>query len=147
MKHQQFKNAIGTFAAAALILWLTTCATQTSNAADTSMEEALLSSGFKVKTAATAEQRNQLRTLPDNRFEMVKQGDATYYLYADKREGRLFAGDKWAYRAYVGYVKNHRLREQGAFVFTVDPSNKANNKTIVVWRGWEPFPQWSHAHY
>jgi hypothetical protein len=140
---KQFKNLIGTCAAAAAILWLAACATQTSNVAATSMEGALLSAGFKVKTATTAEQRNQLRTLPDNRFEMVKQGDATYYLYADKRERRLYAGDQWAYRAYVGYVKNNQLREEGAFVFEVDPSNKANNKTVVVWHGWGPFPEWS----
>jgi hypothetical protein len=143
---KQFKNSIVTCAAAAAILWLAAGATQSSNAADTRMEGALLSSGFKVKRAATAEQHNQLRALPDNQFEMVKQGGETYYLYADKRENRLYAGDKWAYRAYLGYVKNNRQREQGAFVFPVDPSNKSDNKRIVVWHGWDPFPDWSHAH-
>jgi hypothetical protein len=139
---KQFKNLIATCAATAAILWLAACATQTGNVADTSMEGALLSAGFKVKAATTAEQRNHLRTLPDNRFALVKEDGNTYYLYADKREGRLFAGDQWAYRAYINNVKNNRLREQGAFVFEVDPSNRADNRTVVIWHGWSPFYEW-----
>ena len=142
MKLQQLKNLIGAFAAAAVMLWLGACATQTSNVADTSMESALLTAHFKVKTATTAEQRNHLRTLPDNRFTMVKQGSETYYLYADKKDGRLYAGDHWAYLAFVNNEKNNRLRQQGAFVFETDPSNRADNRTVVIWHGWSPFQQW-----
>lgn len=142
MKHQQFKNVIATFAAAAIMVWLGACATQTSNVADGSMEGALRSAGFKVRPATTAAQRNQLRNLPDHRFTTVKQGSETYYLYADKSHDRLFAGDHWAHQAYVNNIKNNRLRKQGAFVDEVDPSDRVNNKTIVTWHGWAPFPEW-----
>ncbi len=121
------------------MLWPGACATQTGNVADTSMEQALLTAHFKVKTATTVEQRNHLRTLPDNRFTTVKQGGETYYLYADKSHGRLYAGDHWAYQAFVNNIKNNRLRQQGAFVFETDPSNRANNKTVVIWNDWSPF--------
>jgi hypothetical protein len=139
---KQFKNLIATCAAAAAIFWLAACATQTSNTADTDIAGALLAAGFKVKTATTAAQHHQLRNLPDNRFTVVKQGSETYYLYADKRQGRLFAGDHWAYQAYVNNIKNNRLRKQGAFVDEVDPSDRANNRTIVIWHDWSPFQQW-----
>jgi hypothetical protein len=142
MKHHQFKNLIGAFAAAALVLWLAACATETSNVADTDVGGALLMAGFKVKTSTMAEQRNHLRTLPDNRFAMVKEDGTTYYLYADKRQGRLYVGDQWAYRAYINNVKNNQLRKQGAVVFEVDPSNRADNRTVVVWHGWSPFHEW-----
>ena len=138
----QFKNLIGTFAAAAAILWLAACATQTSNVASTDVGGALITAGFKVKTATAVEQRNQLRTLPDNQFTTVKQGSDTYYLYADKSQGRLYAGDHWAYRAFVNNIKNNRLRKQGAFVDEVDPSDRANNRTVVIWHDWSPFQQW-----
>jgi hypothetical protein len=142
MKLQQFKNLMCALAAAAVTLWLGACATQTSNVADTSMERALLAAHFKVQTATTVEQRNHLRSLPDDRFAVVKEGGETYYLYADKKDGRLYAGDHWAYQAFVNDKKNNRLRKEGAFVFETDPSNRADNRTVVVWHDWSPFQQW-----
>jgi hypothetical protein len=142
MKYQQFKNIIGAFAFAALIFWLPACATQTSNVADTGMGQALLVAGFKVRPATTAGQHNQLRALPDNRFTIVKQDGEIYYLYADKSQGRLYAGDHWAYRAFINNEKNNELRQRGAFVFERDPSNRADNRTVVIWHGWSPFQQW-----
>lgn len=144
MKAKQFKNLIGAFAAAAIILWQGACATQTSNVAgaDTSMEQALLAAHFKVRSATTVEQRQELRNLPDNRFGIVKQGGETYYLYADKKDGRVYAGDHWAYQAFINDKKNDRLRKEGAFVFETNPSNRADNRTVVVWHDWSPFQQW-----
>jgi hypothetical protein len=142
MKHLQFKNLIGAFAAAAVMVWLGACATQTSNVTGTDVGAALVTAGFKVRPATMAEQRSHLTTLPDNRFAMVKEDGKTYYLYADKSQGRLYVGDHWAYQAYINNVKNNRLREQGAFVYEVDPSNKADNRTVVIWHGWSPFQQW-----
>ena len=81
-------------------------------------------SGFRVSNATTAEQRRQIRTLPDNQFTEVRQGSTSYYLYPDKRENRLFAGDHWAYRAYLGYVHNRKLREKGVFVWEVRPADR-----------------------
>ncbi len=142
MKHQQLKNLISVFAVVATVLWLGACVTQTSNVADTNMDGALLAAGFKSRPAVTPAQRQQLRALPDNRFTRVKQGSQTYYLYPDKNQGRLFAGNEWAYRGFVNNAKNNELRKQGAFVFETDPSDPANPRPIVIWHGWSPFPEW-----
>ena len=113
--------------------------------ADTQMERALLNSGFKVKTADTAARRAQMRRLPDNQFIMVKQDGKIYYLYADKKDNRLYAGDQYAYRAYEKFVRDNQLRAQGVFVRPLRFDNKSDNKTIEVWQGWEPFPAWKSA--
>jgi hypothetical protein len=140
------KKLIRMLATTASILLLPLCATQASNsnndAADTDMEKALVNSGFKVRPATTSSQRAQLRRLPDSQFEEVKQNGNTYYVYADKKDGRLYVGDHWAYQAYQGYLKNKKLRKDGAFVWEVHPGDKANNKTIEVWNGYPPFRDW-----
>lgn len=142
MKIRKLKNLIGIFAAVALTSSLGVGVVQANAVADTKMEQALLTAHFKVRPATTAGQRNQLRNLPDNRFAVVKQGGETYYLFADKKDGRVFAGDHWAYQAFMNNKKNNRLRKEGAFVFEVDPNNRADNRTVVVWHGWSPFQQW-----
>jgi hypothetical protein len=142
MKQDQFKQLFATLAAAVLILFAPGCATQGNDVADTEVERALLNSGFKVRDARTAEQREHFRRMPDNQFTMVKQPENTYYLYPDKRDNRLYVGDQWAYRAYQGYVKNKHLRAQGVFVWEVNPSDRANNRTVEVWNGWAPFGEW-----
>jgi hypothetical protein len=142
MKHQQLKNLIGAFAVVTVMLWLPGCATQTTAVADNSMGGALLAAHFKVKPAVTPAQQHQLQALPDHRFTVVKQGSETYYLFPDKSAGRLYAGDHWAYLAFINNEKNNRLRRAGAFVFETDPSNRADNRTVVVWHGWSPFQQW-----
>ena len=145
MKKYELRQLIGVVAVTAFIVLLPARATQGSTA-DTDMERALVTSGFKVKTAATEAQRAQLRGLPADRITMVKQDGKTYYLYPDKRQERLYAGDQWAYQAYKGYVKNNHLRKEGAFVFELNPTDKANNRTVQEWHGWSPFPAWAPAN-
>jgi hypothetical protein len=138
----ELKKTIGILAVAAAIVSLSGCATQTSGVADTGLQPALLAAGFKVKPATTSEQRSHLLTLPDNRFKMVNENGEPYYLYADKTHEKLFVGNRFAYQAYINNVKNNQLREQGAFVYEVDPSDRARNRTIIVWHGWTPFAEW-----
>ena len=138
----QFKNAIGIFAVAAAIVCLSGCVTQTSDVAHTNLGPALLAAGFRVRPATTSEQRNHLMSLPDNRFKMVKENGRPYYLYADKKHERLFVGNRFAYQAYINNVENNQLRKQGAFVWEVNPSDRALNRTIVIWHGWTPFSEW-----
>ena len=142
MKYPAFKSLLGTFAVAALTLSLNVRAAQASTVGDTDMERALIAAHFKVKPAVTTAQRQQLRNLPDHRFTVVKQDGETYYLFPDKKDGRLYAGDHWAYLAFINNEKNNRLRKEGAFVFEKDPSNRADNRTVVVWHDWSPFQQW-----
>ena len=134
---------VGTLAVTAWMLLLPVCtALANHELADTDMERALLNSGFKVRGAANYNQRNGLRGLPDTQFQVVQQNGETYYLYADKRDNRLYVGDHWAYQAYQGFLKNRNLRKEGAFVWEVKPYDKANNKTIEVWNGYPPFRSW-----
>jgi hypothetical protein len=110
--------------------------------ADTEQEQVLVSSGFKARPARTPEQRRQVRELPDNQFTMVKQNGNTYYLYPDKKDNRLYAGDQYAYRAYERYFKDKQLRAQGVFVYPLRWENKSDPRNVKVWHGWEPFPAW-----
>jgi hypothetical protein len=142
MNNQQFRNLAGAFGVAALIFGLVACATQTGDVADNTIGPALLAAGFKVRPATIPEQRNHINTLPDDRFTMVKENGNPYYLYADKKNGKLYVGNRFAYQAYINNVKNNELRKQGAFVWEVNPADRALNRTIVVWHGWGPFERW-----
>jgi hypothetical protein len=143
MRAQRFKYLGLAFTLAALIEFGVGAATESKAAvAATEVEQVLLTSGFKVNAAKTSAQRAQLRALPDNQFTMVKQDANTYYLYPDKKDNRLYAGDQYAYRAYQGYLKNKHLRAQGVFVWEVNPADRSNNKTIQIWHDWTPFHQW-----
>jgi hypothetical protein len=135
MKDQQLKCLITALAAIGLITLIPACATQKSDARS-EVEMALTSSGFKVKPATTPEQHEQLQKLPDNQFAKVKQGGHTYYLYADKRNKRLYCGSEEAYRAYQRYVKIKRLRQEGVYVDELKPSDVI----VMKFHGWEPFP-------
>jgi hypothetical protein len=143
MRVQRFKYVCLAFTLVALIEFGVGAATESNAAvADTQVEQVLLTSGFKVKAAKTPAQRAQLRAMPDDQFTMVKQDGNTYYLYPDKKDNRLYAGDQYAYRAYQGYLKNKNLRAQGVFVWEVNPADRSSNKTIQIWHDWTPFHQW-----
>ena len=143
MKQHFFKGLIGAFAVAALSFLFSACATDTVNVAGNGgggeMERALLASGFKARTASTTVQRHNMVSMPDHQFELVRQNGNDYYVYASKRSNRLFVGDRWAYQAYQGYVRNNELRKQGVFVYEVHPGDRANNRTVDIYNGYPPF--------
>ncbi len=142
MKTQPSPKLIGVLTVTGLILLLAACATQRSEYVQTDMERALVTSGFRVRTAATAAQRRQIQSLPENQITVVREASGNYYVYPDKRENRLYAGDRWAYRAFKQAAQNNRLRQQGAFVWELNPSDKADDRRIEEWHGWAPFPTW-----
>jgi hypothetical protein len=149
MNRNDRHHIIAVLTATASLLFLGACATETSttvagnNMGDTEMERVLVNSGFRVMTAQTDGQRRHLTRLPDSQFQQVVEHGTTYYLYADKRDHRLYVGDQYAYRAYLGYLHNKKLRDQGVFVWEVRPADRANNKTVEIWNGGGPFPPWS----
>jgi homoserine trans-succinylase len=140
MKYQNSKLLISILAV--LSMTFAPAFASSTQAANTRSEQALLTAGFKVKPATTSEQRAQIRRMPENEFVTVNQNGKTYYLYADKRNDRLFVGDHWAYQAYKNNKENQKLRKQGAFVWEIQPNNPANNRTVVIWNSWPPFPTW-----
>jgi hypothetical protein len=113
-------------------------------AADTEQEQALLYSGFEVKSASTARQFAQVRALSTNEFTAVKQTGNTYYLYPDKKNNRLYAGDQYAYRAYQRYLKDKQLRGEGVFVIPTRYENKSDPRNVEIWHEWGPFPAWKY---
>jgi hypothetical protein len=139
MTKLNLKRVIGGFGVLALVLLLPGCATQSTGMADNATEQALIRAGFKVRPISTTAQRDYMHRMPDDRFTMVKQGGETYYLYIDRQDGRLYVGDRWAYRAYQGYLRNNNLRSQGVFVWETHPGDPANNRTVDVWPGYPPF--------
>jgi hypothetical protein len=143
MRVERFKYAVLSLALVALAGFGVGGANQTkAAAAETEQEQALLYSGFKVKSARTAGQLAQVRELPGNEFTVVKQNGNTYYLYPDKKDNRLYAGDQYAYRAYQQYVKDKKLRAEGVFVRPTHYENKSNPKNVEIWQQWGPFPAW-----
>ena len=113
-------------------------------AADTEQEQALLYSGFEVKSASTARQFAQVRALSTNEFTAVKQTGNTYYLYPDRKNNRLYAGDQYAYRAYQRYAKDKQLRAEGVFVIPKRYENKSDPRNVEIWQEWGPFPAWKY---
>jgi hypothetical protein len=145
MKVERFNYPILSVGFLALIGFGVGGANQTrAAAADTQQEQVLLSSGFKVKSASTARQRAHIQTLPGNEFTVVKENGNTYYLYPDKKDNRLYAGDQYAYRAYQRYVKDRQLRAKGVFVYPTHYENKSDPRNIEIWHDWGPFPAWKN---
>jgi len=99
----------------------------------------LVANGFRVRPATTPAQREQIRTMTEDGFTIVKQGGKTYYLYVDRQTGKLYAGDEYAYRQYCRYVEMQRNRKAGAFVIDVKPRG---TPVITDWHGFQPFREW-----
>lgn len=137
MKYHQVKRLNIVFLAAGVVALVLACTTQTATAS--APGPALVASGFRAKPATTHAQREQLRTMPEDTFTVVKQGSETYYLYPDKRAGQLYAGDHHAYEQYLRYAKMQHDRQEGAFVIDVKPRGRP---VITVWHGWSPFREW-----
>ena len=64
--------------------------------------------------------------------------------FTQTRETKNYSWETvFAYQAYINNVKNNQLRDQGAFVWEVNPSNRALNRTVVVWPVWTGIAEWS----
>ena len=133
-----------TTVAIAAVIGVEFCAVEAKGAApaDTQIEQVLVTSGFRARPATTRGQQAQLRALPDNQFTTVQQNGNTYYLYPDKKDRQLYAGDHYAYRSFQNFFKNKHLRERGVFVWETNPADRSSNRTIQIWHDWTPFDQW-----
>jgi len=141
MKNQQkFRWLISVFPVIALIVFIPACATQTGDVASSNVQASLDQAGFKVKTATTSQQQQNLVSLPEDQFTVVTQNDKKYYLWPDKRYNRLYCGNEDAYRDYQKYVKVQRARENGAISWVQDPGGYGIR--VTVYHGWAPFRDW-----
>jgi len=71
----------------------------TANASSKS-QSLLLSAGFKTKFATTAQQRQELKTLPEGRVSPVTQNGKKFYVYPDASRNQLYVGKEPEYQAY-----------------------------------------------
>jgi hypothetical protein len=139
---QQFRWIIGTVSIVALIVFVSGCATQTSEVSKSDVKAALVQAGFKAKPATTSEQQEHLQSLPEHQFVAVRQKGAKYYLWADKPNKQLYCGNEQAYRAY----KANRTAQQQAsassgFTYIADPGG-GFLIPVTVYHGWAPFGEW-----
>ena len=140
MKPQQLKQ-IAALLVATTVALVPSCGSRepkTMTVATTGAGPTLLAAGFRVRSVATAPQREQLKRMPPNVFTVVRQGDETYYLYPDNESGRLYAGNHYAHREYVRNMEMQRTREQGVVVIQTQP----RGTPVEVWQGWAPFREW-----
>jgi len=137
-KQRQFRQLISTVPAMAVIVFIPACATQTGKVASSDVQAVLVQSGFKVRSATTPQQQQQLQHLPEHQFTVVKQKGENFYVWADKPSNRLFCGNEQAYRTYKEYRKAQQERESGAITWVEEP----RGIPVTVFRGWEPFPEW-----
>jgi hypothetical protein len=141
MKNQQkFRWLISIVPVIALIVFVPACATQTGDVANSNVQANLDQAGFKVKTATTSQQRQNLESLPEHQFTVVKQNGENFYVWPDKPNNRLYGGNEHAYRAYKKYVAVAQARKDGAIAWIADPGGNAIQ--VTVYHGWAPFRDW-----
>ena len=139
MKYQQMNRLITMLLAAGVAMLISAGVVEAGAVDNSGPGPALVSSGFRVKTATTRAQREQVRTMTEDGFTIVKQGGQTYYLYVDRQTGQLYAGDQYAYQKYCRYAEMQRNRKAGAFVIDVKPRG---TPVITDWHGWQSFREW-----
>jgi len=141
MKNQQiFRWLISIVPVIALIVFIPACATQPGDVPYSNVQACLDQAGFKVKTATTTQQRQNIVRLPEDHFTVVTQNDEKFYLWPDKPHNRLYCGNEEAYYAYQKYVKVQRARENGAISWVQDPGGYGIR--VTVYHGWAPFRDW-----
>jgi hypothetical protein len=96
MRNTRFKQKAIEFTVAAILGLL--CAGPALAASNA--ESLLLSAGFKAKTATTAKQRQELKTLPEGKVSPVTQNGKTFYVCPDASRNQLYVGKEAEYRAY-----------------------------------------------
>jgi hypothetical protein len=131
MKNESKTRLVG---AAAVVLLLSLIAASNASA-DENTEQLLSSSGFKTKSATTAEQQRQLERLPEGKVSIVHQDGQTYYVYADRKSKQIYVGNKDQYKKFDGDLK--RQPDADAMVYKV--YNKRGYPVEVrEFHGWGP---------
>jgi len=88
----------------AVLALLAACQTTASQAVV--QKESLLSqSGFKVKTATTPKQQQQVSQLPPNVVSAVKYQGKLYYVYPTAKKDQIYVGKQAQYDAYKQALK------------------------------------------
>ena len=98
-------------------------------------EEKLSSAGFKPHPAQTAEQKKQLKELPDGKMCAVNQNGKHYYVYADKKHSQIYVGNEETHRRF------HSGMKQGANGLAITKNmydNRGNPVQVNTFSGFGP---------
>jgi hypothetical protein len=133
MKNILLKQRAINFTIIALLGLLCGSAVATPNA-----ENLLLSAGFKAKTATTAKQRQELKTLPEGTVSPVMQRGSTFYIYPDSPRNEIYVGNKAQYQAYQNLIAQ---KSESAGPIKIKDNVRGTEVPIRDFYGWEPFDQ------
>src|SRR5213596_342210 len=104
----QLTNVIKLSVLFLVAVFLAACAgtgTMNSTAASPQKEQLLTQAGFKVKTATTPKQQQQLAALPPNQVSAVKYQGKLYYAYPAGTGNQVYVGRQAQYNTYKRLVQ------------------------------------------
>ena len=84
----------------AVLTLLAACQTTGTSQAVVQKESLLSQSGFKLKTATTPKQQQQVSQLPPNVVSAVKYQGKLYYVYPTAKKDQIYLGKQAQYDAY-----------------------------------------------
>ena len=118
----------------AVLALLVACQTTASQAVV--QKEALLSqSGFKVKTATTPKQQQQVSQLPPNVVSAVKYQGKLYYVYPTATKDRIYVGKQAQYDAYKQALKAKIISQQAQQANQTAQQREQMLQGSPVWSG------------
>jgi hypothetical protein len=103
--------------------------------ASSKTENLLLSAGFKAKIATTAQQKQELQTLPARKVSPVTQKGKMFYVYPDARRHQIYVGSKAQYQEYQNLLAQKRA---GAGSITNTQYIEGNAIQVREFHGWGP---------
>ena len=109
-------------------------------------EKLLTQSGFRMVTATTAAQQQQMAKLPPGKVTLVKRQGQVYYVFPDPARNALYIGKKVQFDAYQIAVQNQYLAQDAKLERDVRAAPMLNEDAAVmsgaepgweqIWEGW-----------
>jgi hypothetical protein len=96
----------------AVLALLVACQTTSTSQTVVQKESLLSQSGFKVKTATTPKQQQQVSQLPPNVVSAVKYQGKLYYVYPTAKKDQIYVGKQAQYDAYKQALKAKILSQK-----------------------------------
>jgi len=75
-------------------------------------ESRLTAAGFRIVTATTPQQAQQLKALPPGKFSAIKRNGKSWYVYPEAANHRIYLGTKNDYQQYLQNVRDAAISRQ-----------------------------------
>src|SRR4030095_13540903 len=119
----------------AVLALLVACQTTGTSQAVVQKEALLSQSGFKVKTATTPKQQQQVSQLPPNVVSAVKYQGKLYYVYPTAKKDQIYVGKQAQYDAYKQALKAKILSQQAQQANQTAQQREQMLQGSPVWSG------------